>query len=308
LQILNIHRRIRPICFAMILFLLSAIVSQADTAATKAAVLAADRNLAAAVASRPGAFFDALDSNAAVLIPGKPILRARDARTAVVARYGAPTSYSWTPAHAVVSNDGKLGCTMGYSRFVNAADSARAERPGIYLTCWSKDDKGTWRIVGTQRTDSPPQAPRYAASAALPGAPHSATYSAGSLALKAAQDADSLFALMALELAGPGPAFGRYAAEDALLLGGNEFPRGPKEITSGFEGYPADRVLTWGPMRSFGAGTGGLAFTVGHALSGPRPGKTGPSNAQKYFTVWRQEPDGRWLYIFDLGTSRPADN
>jgi ketosteroid isomerase-like protein len=308
LQILNIHRRFAPVCFAMILFLLAAIVSQPDTAATKAAVLAADRDLAAAVASRPDAFFDALDPNAAILIPGQPILRATDARSAVTARYGALASYSWTPVHAVVSNDGKLGCTMGYSRFVSAADSTRASKPGIYLTCWSRNENGKWRIVGTQRTDSPPQAPRDAAAATLPGAPHSATHSAGSSALKAAQDADSLFALMGSEPAGPGPAFGKYAADDALLLGGDEFPRGPKEITAGFEGYPADRVVTWGPMRSFGAGTGGLAFTVGHAVSGPRPGRTGPSNAQKYFTVWRQEPDGRWLYIFDLGTSRPADN
>ena len=292
----------------MILFLLSAIISQADTAATKAAVLAADRDLASAVASRPEAFFDALDPSAAVLIPGQPILRTSEARRAVAARYGTPSSYTWTPAHAVVSTDGKLGCTMGYSRFIEAADSARAVKPGIYLTCWSRDEKGKWRIVGTQRTDSPPQAPRYAASATLPGAPHSATHSTGPSSLKAAQDADSLFALMGSESAGPGPAFEKYAADDGLLLGGDEFPRGPKEIAAGFDGYPAERVLTWGPMRSFGAGTGGLAFTVGHAVSGPRPGRTGPSNTQKYFTVWRQEPDGRWLYIFDLGSSRPADN
>jgi ketosteroid isomerase-like protein len=291
----------------MILFLLPAIISLADTAATKAALLAADRELAAAVASRPEAFFDALDPNAAVLFPGQPILRASDARTAIVARYGAPSSYSWTPAHAVASNDGKLGCTMGYSKFLKAADSTHSAKPGIYLTCWSRDDSGKWRIVGTQRADSPPQAPRHAMSATLPRAPHSAMHSMGSSALKEAQDADSLFALMGSEPAGPGPAFGKYAAEDGLLLGGEEFPRGPKEIIAGFEGFPSDRLITWRPMRSFGAGTGGLAFTVGHAVSGPRPGKAGPSNAQKYFTVWRQEPDGRWLYIFDLGTPRPAD-
>lgn len=294
----------------MILFLLSAVIaSGTDTAATKASVLAADRALAAATAARgPEAFFDAADPNAAVLIPAQPILRARDARTAFLARYGSPSTYSWEPVHAVASADGKLACTMGYSRFVSAADSAKAERRGIYLTCWSKDAKGKWRVAGTQRADSPPQPPRSADSASLSEAPRSATYTRGSGALKAAQDADSLFAAMGYEVAGPGPAFAKYAADDAVLLGGDVFPRGSKGILAAFDGYPADRVIIWGPMRSYGAGTGGLAFTVGHAVSGPRPGKAGASNPQKYFTVWRQEPDGRWLYIFDLGTSRPAEN
>ena len=294
----------------MIPFLLAAVIgSQVDTAATKAAILAADRDLARATAARgPAAFFEATDPNAAILIPGQPILRAADARTALLARYAAPSSYTWTPVHAVASTDGKLGCTMGYSRFVSAADSTRAERRGIYLTCWSKDDKGKWRVVGSERTDSPPQTPRSADSATLANPPHSATHSRGSTALEAAQDADAAFASMGSEPAGPGPAFAAYASDDAVLLGGEEFPRGQKGIAAAFEGYPADRVITWGPMRSFGMGTGGLAFTVGHAVSGPRAGKPGTPNAQKYFTVWRQEPDGRWLYIFDLGTSRPADS
>jgi ketosteroid isomerase-like protein len=108
--------------------------------------------------------------------------------------------------------------------------------------------------------------------------------------------------------AGPGPAFARYAAEDAFVLGGggDEFPRGPQEIASAFEGFPATRVISWMPMWTAGYASGGLAFTVGHASSGPRAGSTGSMNYNKYLTVWRQEPDGRWLYIFDLGTGRPA--
>jgi ketosteroid isomerase-like protein len=77
-------------------------------------------------------------------------------------------------------------------------------------------------------------------------------------------------------------------------------------MLAAFKEYSPDRVITWRPMRDIGSGTGGLAFTVGHSVSGPRAGKTGPAIPQKYFTVWRQEPDGRWLFIFDLGSSRPA--
>ncbi len=288
---------------------LSIAAQQGDTASTKSAILAADRNLAAAVGAKGAeAFLDALDSSAAVLFPGQPILKGRaGARTVFLARYGAPSSLTWSPVHAVVSTDGKLGCTMGYSRFRNARDTAKIEHRGMYLTCWTKDAKGNWRVAGTQLADSPPRTPLLADSATLPGGPHSSTVSMGSSALKAAQDADSIFAALGAEAAGPGPAFAKYSANDAFLLGGDEFPRGPAAISAAFNGYPADRVITWGPMRDLGIGTGGLAFTVGHSVSGPRPGKTGPANPNKYFTVWRQEPDGRWLYIFDLGTPRPHD-
>jgi ketosteroid isomerase-like protein len=294
--------------FSLIFAALS-LAQQSDTAATKSSILAADRNLAAAVAAKGAeAFLEALDTDAAVLFPGQPILRgAAGSRAAFLARYGAPSSLTWNPVHAVVSTDGKLGCTMGYSRFRNARDTAKAEHRGMYLTCWTKDAGGNWRVAGTQIADSPPRTPLLADSAILPGGPHSATVSIGSGALKAAQDADSVFAALGAEAAGPGPAFAKYSASDAFLLGGDEFPRGPAAISAAFNGYPADRVITWAPMRDLGIGTGGLAFTVGHAVSGPRPGKTGPANPNKYFTVWRQEPDGRWLYIFDLGTPRPHD-
>jgi ketosteroid isomerase-like protein len=293
----------------LIALLASVAISQADTAMTKAAVLAADRALAAAVASKGAeAFLDALDPNAAVLFPGQPILKgASGARSAFLARYGAPSSLTWNPVHSIASTDGKLGCTMGYSRFRNARDTAKAGHRGMYLMCWTKAANGRWQVAGAQIADSPPQAPLLADSARLPGGPHSATVSIGSDALKGAQDADSIFAALGSAPAGPGPAFAKYSAEDAFLLGGDEFPRGPAAITAAFDGYPADRVITWRPMRDLGVGTGGLAFTVGHSVSGPRAGGTGPSNPSKYFSVWRQEPDGRWLYIFDLGTARPHD-
>jgi ketosteroid isomerase-like protein len=280
-----------------------------DTAATKASVLAADRNLAQAVArSGAEAFIRALEPGAAVLIPGQPVLKGpAGSRSAFLARYGSPSSYSWAPTHAVASRDGRLACTFGYSSFTNSRDTVRAVRRGTYLTCWRRYAGGEWRVAGTQRADSPPAAPAFADSSWLPGGPHSATVSKGVRPLAESIEADSLFAMMGAELAGPGPAFAKYAAEDALLVGGEEFPRGPEGMAAAFATYSPDRVITWRPMRGFGAGSGGLAFTVGHSVSGPRPGKTGPSIPQKYFSVWRQEPDGRWLYIFDLGSSRPPE-
>ena len=62
--------------------------------------------------------------------------------------------------------------------------------------------------------------------------------------------------------------------------------------------------LLWQPMRSFGAGSGGLAFTVGHSVT-RRVDGTGTEAHGKFLTIWRENPDGTWSYIFDLGSPRP---
>ena len=81
-----------------------------DTTATKAALIAADRELAKATA-RDGAeaFLRALTPDAAVLFPGQPILEgASAAHDAFISRYSSPSSYSWNPVHALASVDGKF--------------------------------------------------------------------------------------------------------------------------------------------------------------------------------------------------------
>jgi len=277
-----------------------------DSTATKAALMAADQALADR-AAKDGAqvFLLNLDPSAAVLFPGQPILRGRaQSQKAFVARYGSPSSYSWRPVHAVVSTDGRFGCTTGFSRFTNALDSAHAERKGTYLTCWQLGADGKWRIVGHQRNDTPGRTPLLADSATMSFAPHSATISVGRNQLRAAQNADAAFAKQGSGPEGPGPAFVHYAATDAVMLGGSRFPHGLSEIAAAFDGFPADQIIKWTPMRSFGAGSGGLVYTVGHSSSGPRDEKAGASQLNKYMTVWRQNPDGRWVYIFDLGSSR----
>ena len=280
-----------------------------DTAATKASVIAADRALALAVSrGGPDAFLRALTPGGVVLIPGQQILKgAIGARAAFTSRYRDPASYTWWPTHAVASTDGKLACTFGYSRFVNALDSVRIEHPGTYITCFARDPQGTWKVAGTQRHDTQPKPAAFADSSWLPGGPHSSTFASGKNPLGAAITADSLFAVMGELPAGPGPAFAKYVAEDGQFASGEEFARGPAGMTAGFAGYSPDRVLLWRPMRDVGAGSGGLAFTVGHATSGPRAGKSGPTSGSKYFSVWRQEPNGEWKWIWDLGTGRPVN-
>lgn len=221
-------------------------------------------------------------------------------------RYGAPSAYRWRPLHAIVSTDGLLGCTVGLSTFCDAHDSTHAEHGGAYETCWRRvSADGRWRIVALQRNDSPPAAPKEA-NAQRTSWPHSATVSLPGDQRAQALDTDAEFARVAALPAGPGPAFVRFAAEDGMMLGGDTFSQGRREIEAGFEGYPADRYIVWQPDRRFGAASGGLAYTVAHSDHLPRDGKAGPRGYGKFLSVWRQAPDGRWEFVFDLGSARTS--
>ncbi len=277
---------------------------RADTASTKAWLLAADRALAASVAEKGiAALVDALAPDAAVLVPEQPILRGRDAEGPLVARYGAPSRIGWRPLAAVASLDPSFGCTVGVAWFVSAADTSHRERGGDYLFCWRRSANGVARLVGMQRGDAGPTVPP--ASADFDGGvmPHSATQSGEPRALAAAQDADAKFAKAGGTAAGPGESFAHWVAVDGLFPGEASATRGPALMRAAFANAPSGVRLVWGPTRAMGQGAGGLAFTVGDAER--RNAETGAVLSKtKYFTVWRLDDDGRWRWIFDLGSPR----
>jgi ketosteroid isomerase-like protein len=277
---------------------------RADTAATRTALLAADRALAAEVAARgPAAILDLLAPSAPFNFPDEPVYRGpTEARTAFLARYAARgTRIEWTPQHAVVSSDGKLGCTVGITQMTVAADTTGHPRYGRYITCWDQNANGAWRIAGHARNGEATFVPLPAPG--LKGAPHSATAPHLADELRSALDADVAFAKLSVD-SGPATAFVRYAAPDAMLLGARETPvRGPVEIRPGFTDFPSKGRFAWTPIRTLGAAGGGLAFTVGesHLIQDDK------HTYGKYITVWRREADGSWKYIFDLGSARPPD-
>jgi ketosteroid isomerase-like protein len=274
---------------------------RADTTATKAALLARDRALSAEAVDRgAGALLEALALDGTMNIPGEPIHRGVvDARASFLARYGdARTHVEWTPQHAIVSLDGRLGCTIGVIRMRAESDTTRAPRGGRYITCWTRAADGRWQVAAHARNGENPATPPPAAS--LGAAPHSATTSRGAGALRAIQDADAAFAKLAVD-SGPGIAFARFAAGDAMLLGGRPVPpRGPAEIRAVFEAGPLS-AYSWAPVRALGVAGGGLGFTIGESVVI----QNGQASRGKYLTVWRQEADGRWRYVFDLGSARP---
>lgn len=281
------------------------IASSADTTRTKASLMAADTALAR-VAARKGAtaLLDAASPDAAILIPGHPILRADAARDALVRRYGPPASYEWRPLHAVASVDGRFGCTMGFATYRSAPNDTVGRRRGVYATCWERTSAGAWRIAAHQRNE-PANAPDTGATWTPATLPHSATVGFRGDARSGTQNADADFARVAFATAGPRPAFAQFIADDGILFSPPNFPVGPRGVELAFEGFPATQVLTWDPMRAFGKGGGGLAYTVGHSVRRARDGAADDESRSKYLTVWRQRADGRWEYILDFGSPRP---
>jgi ketosteroid isomerase-like protein len=275
---------------------------RADTTVTKRELLEADRAVA-----RGGmtAFLEALEGDAAVEFPGVNVLRgAAEARPALEARYGGTNLYTWAPAHAIASSDGTFGCTTGFATYVSATDTAHATRGGTYATCWRRVRDGAWRIAGHQRNENGVGAVVIAPGTMYDVGPHSATETSGAQALREAQDADAAFAAMGALAAGPGPAFVAYAAGDAMFPGRVPNALGRDVVGAGFKDFPAARVLRWNPTRTVGAAAGGLAFTIGDATTELRADAQVLGKSH-YFTVWRREPDGRWMWILDLGSSRP---
>ena len=276
----------------------------ADTSATIASLLAADSALAAEAERRgAAAVLEAFEPEAAMLFSGQPILRADSGRSAFMTRYGAPSTYRWRALHAIASADGRLGCTVGLSSFRNAREPQGAEHIGLYATCWQRDGSGRWWIVAQQRNDSPAD-PSSDENERRATWPRSATVAqAGDLRAQAL-DADAEFARLAAEPAGPGPAFVHFAAEDGMMLGLPTFVFGRQQIERAFTGFPADRYIAWQPDRRFGAGSGGLAFTVGHSDHVPRGDAPGPRRYGKFLTIWRQRADGGLEFVYDLGSPR----
>lgn len=283
------------------------VAQQPDTAATKAQLMTADRHLVRAVAERGNAaFLEVLDPSAAVVMPGQFILRGDEAGPPIHARYDAPSVYQWTPVHAVVDLSGTFGCTVGVSTFLDASDTTHTRRLGRYITCWRRDSAGTWHIIGHQRSDRQFSPPDATLDTVLTPAPHSALVTDTTDSHLATLEVETRYGLMGGNgAAGPGPAFVSYAAEDAVLMPAYEVAHGKTEIAETFREWVPTNVLEWQPDRRFGFGGRGLAFTTGNSLTYERAGARRVLRRGHFLTVWRQEPDGRWLYIFDLGSPRP---
>jgi len=108
-------------------------------------------------------------------------------------------------------------------------------------------------------------------------------------------EAERAFARMAQEK-GPSEAFRTYVADE-----GQMFLPGPTRAKPVLDaGTIHFGPLRWWPVYAGIATSGELGFTTGPAVSG--------EGAQEkhaiFFTVWKRQPDGRWRWLLDKGSSQ----
>lgn len=106
-----------------------------------------------------------------------------------------------------------------------------------------------------------------------------------------------------------GAAFARHLAPDAVFAVGTPRPtRGAAAIARAWEPIVRGDALRleWYPART--TVSGDLAWSTGPALLERLDGREPRYAVSEFQSVWRRGSDGRWLVLFDGGTTpRPAD-
>ena len=92
-------------------------------------------------------------------------------------------------------------------------------------------------------------------------------------------------------------AFARFISPEAVFFGDSEVLRGKSAVIAGWRGFfvGAQAPFSWKPDVIEVLSSGTLALSSGpvHDPSGKPVGT--------FNSIWRREPDGNWLVIFDKG-------
>ena len=91
--------------------------------------------------------------------------------------------------------------------------------------------------------------------------------------------------------------FARFVAPEAIFFGPQQPLRGKAAVVEGWARFFAGPAapFSWGPEMVEVLESGTLALT-----SGPVRDPTG-KQVGTFNSIWRREPDGRWLVVFDKG-------
>jgi ketosteroid isomerase-like protein len=246
---------------------------------------------------------DALTADALLLSPRKPTISGRETAVAFLTSDPlAPSALSWEVIAAEVSSDATQGYTWAHGRFTIDIGSGPLQRPGFFLAYWRRTESGRWRIAAfVMNQGSGPQPLPLPEGFGTPDSKHTRFYPRSEVAEVRSTliETDAAFSQASVEN-GTGPAFERFAAPNALAVGGT-FLFGPEQIGEAFASEPGD-VVSWVPQYAGAAPSGDLGFTVGDAVFA----LTQLTFYTKYLTVWQRQKDGEWLFVADLGNSRPT--
>jgi ketosteroid isomerase-like protein len=244
----------------------------------------------------------ALTGNAVFLSPREPAIAGREAVLAFLAGDpNAPSDLSWEVIVADVSTDGSQGYTWSQGSFTIDLGTGAATTPGFFLTYWRRTAGGRWKIEAFVFNVGGPQPLPLPDGFGTPEKKHRRAFppTDPQTLRQELRATDKAFSAMSVA-EGSGPAFGHFAAPNAIVVGGL-FVFGPDAIGEAFTGPPTDKI-SWKPRFADAAASGDLGFTVGDAVFELGTG----TFYSKYLTVWQRQKNGDWRFVADLGSSRPA--
>jgi len=97
-------------------------------------------------------------------------------------------------------------------------------------------------------------------------------------------------------------AFATHVSDEAVFFGSNSMQRGKAAVLAAWRPFfdGADAPFSWSPEQVEVLASGTLAHSSGPVLD-PSGKRVGTFNS-----IWRREPDGAWLVVFDKGCSCPC--
>lgn len=97
-------------------------------------------------------------------------------------------------------------------------------------------------------------------------------------------------------------AFATHVSDEAVFFGSNTMQRGKAAVLAAWRPFfdGADAPFSWAPENVEVLASGTLAHSSGPVLD-PSGNRVGTFNS-----IWRREPSGRWLVVFDKGCSCPC--
>jgi ketosteroid isomerase-like protein len=115
---------------------------------------------------------------------------------------------------------------------------------------------------------------------------------------KEISDTEATFAQMAKE-EGMNKAFLAFAADDAVLMRGNELIESKAAIAEYMKGQNS-KGLAWSPEFVDVAKSGDMGYTYGYYTFNYEDQEGNPAEARGVFhTVWKRQEDGSWKFVWD---------
>jgi ketosteroid isomerase-like protein len=195
---------------------------------------------------------------------------------------------AWTPVHAAISADGKLGWSTGPWTWSRDSTQKKPDAHGDYMSVWRKQSDGSWKAVldcGVGHPAPTRETPAVTYSAPVPGA------NLGSKPLATRQSlyqADAGFAKLAGST-GVSDAIARYGTDDIIVLReGEQRVTGRAAARDSIGSREATARMVSNAQSV--AGSGDMGYTYGTFVTG---GLANPDSAW-YVHVWHRGAAASW--------------